>query len=203
MIALTVGEVSSPVGKIILAVHGARLVALEFSDRWPQRRARLEKRFGAFTAGSAGDADDIVRRLETYFAGSLDALAPIAVDPGGTTFQSLVWSMLRRIPPGRTMSYRELARAIGVPAAVRAVGTANGANPIAIVIPCHRVIGADGRLSGYAGGVDRKRWLLAHEAGNREKLRMADGSLTGASAASRMPSAGQLQLAHVPGRAGA
>jgi O-6-methylguanine DNA methyltransferase len=101
------------------------------------------------------------------------------------------------------MSYRELARAIGVPAAVRAVGTANGANPIAIVIPCHRVIGADGRLSGYAGGVDRKRWLLAHETGNREELRMADGSLTGASAASRVPSSEQLHLARAPGRAAA
>jgi methylated-DNA-[protein]-cysteine S-methyltransferase len=163
MSTLTVAEVSSPVGRIVAAVRGGRLVALEFAHRWPQRRARLEKRFGPCAAGPADDARDIVRRLESYFTGRLDALAPIAVDPGGTAFQRRVWSMLRRIPPGRTMSYRELARAIGAPAAVRAVGTANGANPIAIVIPCHRVIAADGRLSGYTGGVERKRWLLTHE----------------------------------------
>ncbi len=165
MSTLTIAEIPSPVGRIVAAVRGGRLVALEFAHRWPQRRARLEKRFGPCGAGPADAASDVLRRLEAYFAGRLDALMPIAVDPGGTAFQRRVWRMLRRIPAGRTMSYRELARAIGAPGAVRAVGTANGANPIAIVIPCHRVIGADGRLSGYAGGVERKRWLLAHEGG--------------------------------------
>jgi methylated-DNA-[protein]-cysteine S-methyltransferase len=163
MNTLTVAEVPSPIGAIVLAVRGTRLVALEFRHRWPWRRARLERRLGAFSPGPAGDADEVVRRLDAYFAGQVDALAPIAVDPGGTPFQRRVWAMLRRIPPGRTMSYGELAQAVGAPAAVRAVGTASGANPIAIVVPCHRVIGADGRLSGYAGGVARKRWLLAHE----------------------------------------
>ena len=167
MHTVTIAEVTSPVGTLVLAVRDARLVALEFRRRWPRRRAWLERRFGAFVAGPATDAADVVRRLAAYFAGELDALAPIAVDPAGTDFQRRVWGALRQIPPGRTMSYGELARAIGSPAAVRAVGTANGANPIAIVVPCHRVIGGDGRLSGYAGGVERKRWLLAHEANHR------------------------------------
>jgi len=85
------------------------------------------------------------------------------VDPGGTPFQRAVWAALRRIPPGTTCSYTDLARAVGAPTAVRAVGTANGANPVAVVIPCHRVVRSDGSLGGYGGGLDRKRWLLEHE----------------------------------------
>ncbi|TMA44133.1 MAG: methylated-DNA--[protein]-cysteine S-methyltransferase, partial [Deltaproteobacteria bacterium] len=92
----------------------------------------------------------------------------IRVDPGGTEFQRRVWGALRKVPPGRTVSYGELARAVGAPGAARAVGAANGSNPVGIVIPCHRVIGADGSLTGYAGGVERKEWLLGHE-GNRSR----------------------------------
>jgi methylated-DNA-[protein]-cysteine S-methyltransferase len=102
-------------------------------------------------------------RVRDYLGGDLDALAPVVVETGGTPFQRSVWTALRDIPPGTTVSYRELARTIGSPAAVRAVGAANGANPISIVIPCHRVIGSDGSLTGYAGGMERKRWLLEHE----------------------------------------
>jgi methylated-DNA-[protein]-cysteine S-methyltransferase len=91
------------------------------------------------------------------------ALDAIEVDTGGTPFQQRVWQELRRIPAGSTRSYSEVARAIGRPSAVRAVAAANGANPVSIVIPCHRVIGADGSLTGYGGGLHRKRWLLAHE----------------------------------------
>jgi methylated-DNA-[protein]-cysteine S-methyltransferase len=105
----------------------------------------------------------IVDRIRAYFDGDIQALDGIPVDPQGTPFQRDVWHMLLKIPAGRTWSYAELARAIGRPDAVRAVGAANGANPIPIVIPCHRVIGADGRLVGYGGGLDRKRWLLTHE----------------------------------------
>ena len=86
------------------------------------------------------------------------------MDTGGTPFQRKVWSALRDIGVGRTASYSEVAKAVGSPSAVRAVGAANGANPIPIVIPCHRVIGADGSLCGYGGGLERKRWLLRHEA---------------------------------------
>jgi len=103
------------------------------------------------------------RSLEAYFKGDLEAVAELETATGGTDFQRAVWKALRAIPAGKTQSYGELAKAIGRPKAVRAVGLANGANPIAIVVPCHRVIGADASLTGYGGGLDRKRWLLAHE----------------------------------------
>ncbi len=165
MTTLAIAEFASPAGAITLAVHEGRLVALEFAHHWEFRRVRLERRFGPLAWWETRDPAGVVGRLAAYFAGDFDALAPIAVDAGGTSFQQRVWHALRRIPLGETRSYQALARAIGAPAAVRAVGAANGANPIGIVVPCHRVIGADGRLVGYAGGVERKRWLLAHEAG--------------------------------------
>jgi methylated-DNA-[protein]-cysteine S-methyltransferase len=107
---------------------------------------------------------DAITQLRAYFAGALRAFAlPLA--PAGTDFQKRVWSALAAIPFGETRSYGAIAREIGRPGAARAVGLANGSNPISIIVPCHRVIGADGTLTGYGGGLDRKRWLLAHEAG--------------------------------------
>jgi methylated-DNA-[protein]-cysteine S-methyltransferase len=102
-------------------------------------------------------------RIEAYLAGDLAAIDDIPVDTGGTDFQQRVWTALRRIPAGTTVTYATLARRIGHPTAIRAVGAANGQNPIAIVIPCHRMIGHDASLTGYAGGLWRKRWLLNHE----------------------------------------
>jgi methylated-DNA-[protein]-cysteine S-methyltransferase len=101
--------------------------------------------------------------MAAYFGGDLAAIDALPVATGGTEFQRAVWDELRRIPCGGSISYSELARRIGRPAAIRAVGLANGANPIGIVVPCHRVIGANGTLTGYGGGIERKRWLLAHE----------------------------------------
>jgi methylated-DNA-[protein]-cysteine S-methyltransferase len=101
--------------------------------------------------------------LSRYFGGELDAIESVGVELNGTEFQKRVWQALRRIPAGSTLSYAEVARRIGDRTAVRAVGAANGANPVAIVVPCHRVIGSDGALTGYGGGLDRKRWLLEHE----------------------------------------
>ena len=101
--------------------------------------------------------------LDAYFAGDLHAIDGIPVRAGGTVFQREVWAALRTIPVGETMSYGALAAQIGRPRAVRAVGLANGANPIGVVVPCHRVIGADASLTGYGGGIERKRWLLEHE----------------------------------------
>jgi methylated-DNA-[protein]-cysteine S-methyltransferase len=101
--------------------------------------------------------------LAAYFDGDFDAIAGLPTGIGGTEFQRTVWNALRRIPAGHTISYGTLAAWIGRPTASRAVGLANGANPIAIVVPCHRVIGADASLTGYGGGLDRKRWLLDHE----------------------------------------
>ena len=111
-----------------------------------------------------GCAPDAIRSgLETYFAGDLGALTKIRWRTGGTAFQRSVWTALCTIPVGETVSYRRLAERIGKPKAMRAVGLANGANPIGIVVPCHRVIGSDGSLTGYGGGLDRKQWLLSHE----------------------------------------
>jgi methylated-DNA-[protein]-cysteine S-methyltransferase len=101
-----------------------------------------------------------------YFDGDVRALDALPVKTQGTAFQSEVWAALRAIPVGQTRSYGQLAAAIGRPSAVRAVGLANGSNPVGVIVPCHRVIGANGTLTGYAGGLERKRWLLAHEAAN-------------------------------------
>ena len=102
--------------------------------------------------------------LRAYFAGDMGALDRIPVVFGGTPFQNKVWKALRKIPTGRTMSYGALAKKIGKPNAMRAVGMANGSNPIGVVVPCHRVIGSNGSLTGFGGGLPRKKWLLEHEA---------------------------------------
>ena len=106
------------------------------------------------------------RQLEEYFAGTRRVF-DLPLDPGGTAFQQRVWRVLRAIPYGETWSYQRVAVALGSPSSTRAVGAANGQNPLAIVVPCHRVIGADGSLTGYAGGLPIKRWLLEHESGQR------------------------------------
>jgi len=160
---LEVAEFHSPIGTITLAVRDGALAALVFVEGWPDGRVRLAKRFGDVDLRRAADPAGVSGRLAAYFAGDLGALDAIAVDAGGTPFQRRVWAALRTIPPGETVSYQTLARRIGAPTAVRAVGAANGDNPVGIVVPCHRVIGADGSLTGYAGGIERKRWLLTHE----------------------------------------
>ena len=160
---MTLTEFTSPIGTIRIGIHEGRLCALEFTDRWARVRPSVERRFGQANGQTGEDTAPIVRRLSAYFAGDLAALADIEVETGGTPFQRRVWAALRRIPAGRTASYRELARTIGAPAAMRAVGAANGANPVGIVVPCHRVIAADGTLGGYGGGLERKHWLLRHE----------------------------------------
>lgn len=162
-VALDYRELESPVGPLHLVASRAGLCALAFDDRWDGARAPLARRFGSLRL-VAGSMADIAGRLRAYFEGEVDALADIPVDVEGTPFQRRVWEALRNIPAGATQSYAELARAIGSPRAVRAVGAANGANPVAIVIPCHRVIAAGGGLGGYSGGLWRKRRLLAHEA---------------------------------------
>lgn len=114
-------------------------------------------------AAGAGDPHGVRAAFEAYFGGRLDALSGLPLAPEGTAFQRRVWDELCRIPVGATITYSQLAERIGKPGATRAVGTANGRNPLGVVIPCHRVVAADGRLGGYTGGLPRKRWLLAHE----------------------------------------
>jgi methylated-DNA-[protein]-cysteine S-methyltransferase len=168
---LTIGEVETPLGSVTLAARGGALCALVFSDGWPRMRQRLARRFGALAtldeapsriAGGSALAR-AAARARAYFAGDLAALDDLAVDVEGTPFQRGVWTALRAIRAGDAISYAELARRVGSPRAVRAVGAANGANPVSLVVPCHRVVQSDGSLGGYAGGLDRKRWLLAHE----------------------------------------
>jgi methylated-DNA-[protein]-cysteine S-methyltransferase len=160
---LELSECESPIGLIRAVVGADGLCDLDFTDRWEIKRQRLERRFGSIDLVKVADASGVVSRLRAYFDGHLEALDPFPVDPGGTPFQRKVWSALRAIPVGTTTSYGALAAKVGVAGGARPVGTANGRNPIAIVVPCHRVIGADGSLTGYAGGLARKRWLLAHE----------------------------------------
>jgi len=162
---LFIDRVPSPLGTIVLVCDGdGRLRALDFDTHETRLKRLLGRHYGEgrFTLVTA-PAPRIRTALDAFFAGELGALDAIAVQTGGTPFQRMVWAALRRIPAGTTTTYSRLANEIGQPAASRAVGLANGANPIAIVVPCHRVIGADGSLTGYAGGVERKRWLLAHE----------------------------------------
>lgn len=160
---LSSAELMLPVGAIRVATHDGTLCALAFVDRWDGLGAALALRFGAVELVAAPDPGGVITQLRRYLEGDGTALDALPVDVAGTPFQRRVWEALRRIPYGSTISYGELARRIAAPSAVRAVGAANGANPISIVIPCHRVIGGDGSLTGYGGGFARKRWLLAHE----------------------------------------
>jgi len=162
-VKIELAEIPSPIGDVVVARLEDAVVALRFREGDGGITPLLRRRFRACAVGGGPRADAIAARLRDYFSGDLQALDGITVDTGGTPFQRAVWTQLRSIPPGRTASYREIAAAIGAPTATRAVGAANGANPVGIIIPCHRVIGANGALTGYGGGLDRKRWLLEHE----------------------------------------
>ena len=131
---------------------------------WDDHEERMLKLFRLHYKEEVVDGNTKIREpIEAYFAGELGALDKIPVLARGTAFQQEVWTALRAIPAGTTLSYGALAKQIGRPAAVRAVGLANGSNPIGVVVPCHRVIGANGTLTGYGGGLNRKSWLLNHE----------------------------------------
>jgi O-6-methylguanine DNA methyltransferase len=163
-ISLAAGSRRTPVGPVRFAVEdGGAVVALAFDDRWEAVSRHLDRHHGAAKLGGAREVAFVGDALDAYLAGDLGALDALRVSPGGTDFQRRVWTALRAIPAGTTASYAELARAVGAPRAVRAVGAANGANPVSIIVPCHRVIGSDGSLTGYGGGMERKAWLLAHE----------------------------------------
>jgi methylated-DNA-[protein]-cysteine S-methyltransferase len=154
----------TPLGELLVTARDGRVSAMAFADCAQRVERLLARHYGTPLVGVVGAPPDALRhRLDAYFAGDLRALDAIAIDPPGTDFQRTVWQVLRAVPAGTTMTYRDVARHLGAPNAVRAVGAAIGANPIWLAIPCHRIIGADGSLTGYAGGLERKRWLLAHE----------------------------------------
>ncbi|MDR3512337.1 MAG: methylated-DNA--[protein]-cysteine S-methyltransferase [Caulobacteraceae bacterium] len=162
----TFDRIASPIGQLLIAVDAeARLRVLDFDDYDERMRRLLRRRYGPDGVRLAeGRAPASIRQpIEAYFAGELAALDAIPVKTAGTPFQLEVWAALRTIPVGATLSYGALATRIGRPGAMRAVGLANGSNPIGVVVPCHRVIGADATLTGYGGGIERKRWLLEHE----------------------------------------
>lgn len=158
--------VDTPVGGLMLVARGGRLCMAEFADCIERTRRWLSRRMGAACAGpeSGSVPTAIVRAFDAYFAGDMAALDAIEVEFFGTAFQHIVWSALRSIPPGDTLGYRAFAERLGRPRAARAVGHANGSNPLSVVVPCHRLVGADGSLTNYGGGLWRKRWLLDHEA---------------------------------------
>lgn len=160
-------RVSTPIGvMLVLTDAQQQLRAVDWADFEARMHTLLRRQYGqgAVELRDAGRPSLARRKLDAYFSGDVGAIADLPVGLGGTPFQRQVWQALRGIDAGRTISYGALAASIARPTAVRAVGLANGANPVGIVIPCHRVIGADASLTGYGGGLRRKRWLLDHEA---------------------------------------
>ncbi len=148
----------SPIGKVLLS--GDELGLLRVQVDTPCRSVEPAE-------GAVEDAEmfcDAIEQLQAYFAGDLQAF-DLKLNPQGTEFQKRAWAQLQRIPFGQTITYGEQARRLGDPKACRAVGAANGQNPLGIIVPCHRVIGSTGKLTGFAGGLDAKAWLLNHESG--------------------------------------
>lgn len=161
-----VERLSSPIGAVVILTDDEnRLRAVDFEDYEERFLRLLARQYGPnrFDLVEGRSTSPARLALEAYFAGDFSKVDAIVTETAGTAFQRQVWAALRQIRPGRTMSYGQLAVRIGRASAVRAVGLANGANPVGIVVPCHRVIGADGTLTGYGGGLMRKRWLLEHE----------------------------------------
>jgi methylated-DNA-[protein]-cysteine S-methyltransferase len=163
---LLIDHLPTPIGELhIVCDNDGALRATFWTDREENLRRALERIYAPLHIEMEPEQNPhgLADALADYFAGDVCAIDGLAVNTAGTPFQREVWQALREIPCGTTISYGELARRIGRPAAVRAVGLANGANPIGVVVPCHRVIGSNGSLTGYGGGIERKRWLLDHE----------------------------------------
>ena len=159
-------RIDTPVGEMLIALdEQARLRVLDWESH-VERMERLMERYygpGRIVLKQSAAPNPVRAKLEAYVAGDIAAIDDIATETTGTSFQRRVWAALREIPAGQTWSYGKLAQHVGEPGAARAVGLANGSNPIGVVVPCHRVIGANGTLTGYGGGIERKRWLLRHE----------------------------------------
>lgn len=151
------GSLESPVGRIVLVSNDTHLKSLAFSDEQIEVQDNLPEIL-----------QKTVQQLQEYFAG-IRFRFDLNLDPDGTGFQKKVWQQLLLVPFGATKNYRDIAVQTGSALNTRAVGTANGKNPIPIIIPCHRIIGSDGKLAGYSGGIDRKKWLLLHEAENTKR----------------------------------
>ena len=163
---LFLDRIETPIGEMLLVTDAAGKVrALDWNDYQSRMTTLLDRHYGKgrYTLEPAHDTKALREVIRRYFAGEVNAIDELATETTGTGFQKSVWNELRNIPVGTSISYGTLAKRIERPKAVRAVGLANGSNPIGLIVPCHRVIGADGSLTGYGGGLERKKWLLEHE----------------------------------------
>ena len=167
VLELLIDRIDTPIGEmVIIADSDGNLRAVDWTDHEPRMHTFLRRHDGknGFKLRPARNPSGLSRVIRNYFAGDLTAIDTLPVKTNGTPFQRQVWQALREIPLGTTISYGELAKHIGRPAAVRAVGLANGSNPVGVIVPCHRVIGSNGSMTGFGGGIDVKRKLLALEA---------------------------------------
>ena len=161
---LHIDTLNTPIGTMLLVADDHSLYALDFGDCEARLMAILRNRYADLILKRVINPCGFSTLVHDYFAGNLHAFDNVSTSAGGTMFQQKIWAALRTIPAATTVSYSQLAATLGIPKSSRAVGMANARNPIALVVPCHRVIGANGTLTGYAGGIERKEWLLAHEA---------------------------------------
>ena len=160
---LLVERLATPIGALLLTHDGQALWNIAFEDRKERRAAELARHAPDAAIRSQRRRSPFARALERYFAGDVFAIDHLPVAGIGTPFQRKAWNALRRVKAGTTRSYGEQSTRIGHPGAARAVGRANGLNPVSIVVPCHRLVGSDGALVHYGGGLERKRWLIDHE----------------------------------------
>lgn len=159
-----VERIKTPIGPLLITHDGKALANIAFADREERRAEELARDFPNAQVKQITDETHLADALKRYFDGDIRTIDKLPVINFGTDFQRLCWNALRQVSPGTTRTYGDQARAIGRPRAPRAVGAANGFNPISIVIPCHRLVGTGGELVRYGGGLERKRWLIDHEA---------------------------------------
>ena len=160
---IAIATLDSPVGPLTVAARADRVCLLHFGQDSAGIRAWLERWYPGQPVAPSKDPAAIRTVLGAYFTGDVDVLDRVPVELNGTAFQKRVWEALRGVRAGTTVPYATIAKRIAAPHAVRAVGAANGANPVAVIVPCHRIIGSNGTLTGYGGGLERKEWLLRHE----------------------------------------
>ena len=178
---LVLDRIATPIGAaIVVADEAGVLRAFNWTEHEPAMRRGLWAHYGDVALEEGPAPRSVARAFAAYFGGDIRALEGLDWATGGTAFQQSVWRALCAIPAGETISYMELARRVGRPKAMRAVGSANGRNPVALIAPCHRVIGADLSLTGYGGGLERKRWLLRHEGATFHEVEARTASAMGA-----------------------
>jgi methylated-DNA-[protein]-cysteine S-methyltransferase len=180
VLQLSIDRIDTPIGEMLMvADQSGNVRAIDWAEYESRMFRLLRLHYGktGFELEPSRNPHGLRNFIGSYFAGNLGAIDAVPVQTAGTAFQRRVWRELRKIPCGRTVSYGNLAERIARPKAVRAVGLANGSNPIGVVVPCHRVIGSDGSLTGYGGGLFRKRWLLEHESKGSAVTRPIDAPM--------------------------